>query len=418
MIKLIIIFLFSINLYATEFDDVLCGPKPENVEAEKTIELQRKNKLENLMPPVSNQSPASWCYAFAATDAINYNNFLASPITKSNEFYTTDKMVSPIESVNAGLKYQTLHHDPPIIIPMEINTKVGGVSAFVYLGFNADSWKARSLSQISFDSLDERNPKSVAHVKSLIELYKKKPHDHNSSSYLVAGSYCPAPLFESSKFIEQTKGFEQINDWIYNTAQANELLVNEFTIKNYKGIADLKGPADLKIAPYLTNRYAGNDKISYLKLLHNTLNPDSGNGRPVTISLCAEDIQSASNAFNGTTGNCAGHAVNLVGAYYKNGICVVRIRNSWGVDWGDHGYKDISVDDLLKTQEKETRSGGMNDLYRADWLTKAAPSSKTDVRQNLIKDFGESQNGIVEHTFTDTGYITKWKDNVKTKPSK
>ena len=400
-IFILLYFLFVTTRAYTEipndYDEVLCGKKPIDADAELIEEKAAHAQLEDLMPPVANQTPAAWCYAFATADALNYYNFINSTIKSPRDFYHADKMISPIELVYQGNKFIHDHQKVLQSSPVGIDTTEAGTSLSIYLGLNDNGWKVRSLNLMPFESLDDKNPKAIANVQNLIATYEAKNGKYRGDTTInVIGVSCPEPVYFDPHFKNLTEGFNQINQWLYKNALSTSNLSSDYAIKNYKEVADPKGEADINTTPFKTNKYEGTDTNSYLKLLSTQI-PGKNilNAHPVSISLCSEDLESDKIS---SPAKCRNHTVNIVGAYYKNGKCSVRIRNTWGADWGDHGHVDLTVDELLASQEKYARDNSTDSKYTALWITPKTESSKA-LKINMLKDNGDRTEGVYKITY-------------------
>ncbi|MGB0455078.1 MAG: hypothetical protein ACPGJV_15315, partial [Bacteriovoracaceae bacterium] len=185
-------------------------------------------KLERLMPPVSNQSPASWCYAFAATDALNYHNFLSEyrrSQIQSQDFYNeTKNMVSPIDSVAAAVRFRNNGKSGTL------DVRKGGNSMSVFTGFQESGFKARSSEQVYFNSLDDDSPRTKAIVRNLRSEYRRRNGITSNTGKTVAGHFCEVGLYNSEKFESEVKSFNTINDWLLGTAKANNFAPSNFEI--------------------------------------------------------------------------------------------------------------------------------------------------------------------------------------------
>ena len=379
----------------TEAEKHLCGERPSNQEAEEKAKY-RGRELERNLPPVQEQEPASWCYAFVSIDALNYHNYLKSNL-KKDIFYQESNMISPIDAVGIGVNYLEKRADYPLKNPGRISTESGGSPEHILRGFQYAHYLARSQSQLPFHALNHHNEYAKKLVEKLAQEYKQKNVEGNRSGYMIAGSYCPKDLYHRPEFIKKIEGFETVNNWLYQIAHANNLLEDESTISHYQDIVKNKGKKDIVISPYLIHKYAGNNHLRYLTKIKEVLNPPKGPARPVAIELCGEDLKSKASSRAFGREQCTFHGVGLVGAYYENGRCIARIRNSWGDDWADGGYINLSVEELLESVNKRNRYGELENKYMATWISN---DSSTYPRSRSISDTQEFL-GAIDERFKD-----------------
>ena len=372
--KILLFLICSTALAISEVDQRLCGTRPETLQAEK-IQRENAQRLENLMPPVSDQSRASWCYAFASTDLINFHH-LQELAADPELFYNQENMVSPIDAVYLHNHYMEKYATSDLNLSLDL--KRGGTALDLLLGLQDNDYRIRSLEQISFDSLNEKNETAQTLLGDLIDHYKEVHGSDCPTYYSVGGLKCPSPLFNSPEFQEQLYSFSLINKWLYDHAEEQGLLNEPHQLDHYHLIAQLKGEEDLQIPPFQINQFYDTDEQRFLSELKNTLNPASGEiGHPVQLAVCTDDFENI-----GET--CSHHSVVVTGAYYLDGQCVVRIKNSYGPDWEDHGYITITADHFMEMQRhrKNTSSGG---TFSMVWLT---PSISTDQPVNLLDEKG------------------------------
>ena len=163
-----------------------------------------------------------------------------------------------------------------------------------------------------------------------------------------------------------------INNRLYESAYKDNQLISKFEIKDYRLIANkIASQADIKIPKFTILRYEGNNEIDYLKLISDQLHPVQGEPMPVSINLCGEDL--ISSGIRNQKTDCGAHSVTVVGAYYKKGSCVIRIRNSYGKDWpslsGD-GHVTLKVDEFLAGIKRYAYSQNSISTFELTSLTK------------------------------------------------
>ncbi|MGB0455144.1 MAG: C1 family peptidase, partial [Bacteriovoracaceae bacterium] len=162
-----------------------------------------------------------------------------------------------------------------------------------------------------------------------------------------------------------------------------------------------KKEEDIRMDHYVTNKYNGQNQFKFLQLIRSSLYPSKGGiGNPVTVALCSKSIRSQSSQFGSRNDTqCGNHIVNVVGAYYENGQCKVRIRNSWGNDWEDNGHISITVSEFLASQELYSKVNKTSDLYNATWI-KGTHSNSLAASTRDIDDNGYFE-GVYDYTFQD-----------------
>jgi len=124
---------------ASDLDAALCGPPSAADEPEKLSRLQAD------MPPIADQSPAGWCYAFATTALINHYIH-----TVNGTPYDHAHMISPIDAVAAHRYYDDSNREASLSHPVgRIDLKHGGQAIDVLTGIQ-DQPAVRSLAQVGF----------------------------------------------------------------------------------------------------------------------------------------------------------------------------------------------------------------------------------------------------------------------------
>lgn len=420
MFKRIIIFSLLCemsNLHAgSVYESNLCGAKP--IDEKEIKESKEKSRiLESRMPPVVNQSPAQWCFGFAATDAINYNNYIQTNLQKGKvgyyDFYTSKNMISPIDTVYASQLFNDKNTYPLPKVLGRLNMKVGGIPFDAYAGVQMMTYKMRSAEQISFDSNEESNPATKKFVQAIMDEYKKRTDLVSTKNYNFGGIICPAVIYEHPSFQLQLNNFRQINSWLATTAEYNNWKVSEHVIDNYGAISDLKGPKDIEVYPYVNNGYSGNFGSQFYSKLKSALYPKEGYGSPVTIGICSNDLEDYLTS-TPDSGKCNEHAVNVVGAFYENGECMVRIRNTWGKNWNGDGHITLPLDKLDESLIKFKKTFGTDAIYKASWITPEvvpAPANPRTARfDGLKKTIGEYKR---QYKKSGDPYAEEWKNSSK-----
>lgn len=362
------------------------------------------------MPPVTNQNPANWCFGFSTTDALNYHNYIQTNLQKNKisyeNFYTPKNMVSPIDAIYASRLFNDQNTNPLPKIKGRLNMKTGGYPYDIFAGIQMMSYKMRSAEQISFDSNEMSNPSTRAFVQGVIDEYKKRSIEPVTKFYnLGEGLQCPAQIYEHPAFQKQLTNFRQINSWLSATAQLNKWDVGDHIIDNYGAIAALKGEKDVAVYPFINNYYFGIMASSFLSKLKSTLYPAQGYGSPVNVAVCEGDLINQANKTS-TNERCEGHAVNVVGAFYEGGKCVVRIRNTWGKNWNGDGHVNLPLDTFLDSLKKVHPEG-----YMANWITPEITPAPAEPRTSSYGIYTR-KTGVVKRIYKEnTGsYSETWKN--------
>lgn len=340
------------------YSRVLCGD-PENPTIPADV---RKWQVENIMPPVANQESLRWCYAFVAADLINHHQFLSHRAENNglapNAFYTPDNMVSALDLVSLHNSFRNRE---------VLDTSMGGSPYSTLASLRENNYQTRSFSTLpivgTHGLLHDLTAK-LMEVNSQIE--EELAQGTSPSEELLDQLIC-----YSSQLGELTstelRSLERINQKIYQFVMKKEWIATNTAFKNYKeAIETVAGPPDLAISPFLLNTYTGNDPLSFFTVLAETLHPrNAGFGRPVQIGICQNDLVQK-------IGACEAHSVSIVGAYWRDGKCQVKIRDSQGMEWGDstspgHFLVDISRFLEIVTNYKETQN--QPNLFSSSWIS-------------------------------------------------
>jgi hypothetical protein len=388
LLPLLISPVFSQTKSASPEEKALCGEFPKD-EKEEVSRREEGEHLSKILPPVSSQNPASWCYAFASAPLIEHHRFLKAmkdkgvdKLTKpeqekfAKEFYSDlANRLSPFEAVySSNTQLSLLHPDAKEVQALdreEINLEKGGKVLDVFWGLQERGYRARSAKQVRFVSIDDQDSEARSVMTSLIDRYKKnneKTSQDSSSYYEVMGCRIDEDTFHSSEFRELLRGLGLINQKLEKIAQDKNVKASGTLVRSYGDLASLlnNGEApDFEVPPFTSSTLETDDKMEFLESVRVNLSES----RPLSMSLCAFDkeFSSLASAYENTGDECGSHAVNIVGAYYREGKCVVKLRNTWGIDWpekGAGGHKEVSLQDFLKLQENLSINRPGNSAWR------------------------------------------------------
>ena len=115
-----------------EMEQVLCGERPLEDREERALR-ERAKRLEREMPPVQNQRPAEWCYAFVAADALSYHHYLNDGRGRE-DFYRNSALVSPMDAVGTAVQYRDERSRYPLQSRGRVDTREGGDVEYVLRG--------------------------------------------------------------------------------------------------------------------------------------------------------------------------------------------------------------------------------------------------------------------------------------------
>jgi hypothetical protein len=323
-------------------DQALCGPPTRADEPDKLA------RLESDSPPILDQAPTSWCYAFSATDVLNYY------IHKTNGTpYDDAHLLSPIDAVAAQRYYDDQYHlgtlsDPP----GHISVKSGGNPYDVFIGVQ-ELPAMRSAAQVPFSSSGSSDPAIRALVKQIKRDEKREEEDGGD----------PA---EVSKEI---KTFRIVNGALFSAAKEKQWTDPDGeTLDHYHDlIQTLAGPPDLKIPPFTAEVYKTEDPVRYLNKVRDTL----ASGYPMNVSITTTDVFPELLKNGRKPGG--EHAMTVVGSGYEGGACTVRLRNSWGIK-SKHGrpgkgYVDLPVGRFLAAVGDYAILKNKAASYKIEWIS-------------------------------------------------
>ena len=184
-----------------------------------------------------------------------------------------------------------------------------------------------------------------------------------------------------------------------------------------------QGVTDEACMPYLSGSTGTNtscsarcgDSNQRLTRIVGTTSPSSGNGSveavkaalldgPLITTMTVYDdfLTYSSGVYTHTTGTMGGgHAVSLVG--YDNDKRAWLVRNSWGPEWGDHGFVWVSWDDISGVGAE---TWAMEVASAQTYLTVSSPADKDYISGQYsigIKNSGKAPSDIKIHLRDDDG---------------
>jgi hypothetical protein len=345
---------------ADDRDQALCGPRTRADEPEKLA------RLESEMPPVFDQAPTSWCYAFSATDVLNYY------LHKTNGTpYDDAHMISPIDAVAAQRYYDDQYHQGTLTNPPgHISVKSGGNPYDVFIGVQ-ELPAMRSLAQVPFSSSGSSDPA----IKALVKRIKKDEKLEEEEGG------------DPSQASNKIKTFRIVNGTLFDAAkEKNWTDPDGETLDHYYDlIQTLAGPPQLKIPPFTVELYKTQDQVQYLNRIRDALS----DGHPLTVTVTTTAVFPELMK----RGRKAGgeHAMTVVGAGYEGGVCTVRLRNSWGVR-SKHGrpgkgYVDLPVGRFLTAVGDYAILKDKTPGFKIEWISAPdaqAPRAYVGKSQRLV----------------------------------
>lgn len=329
--KIIILILF--NLHSAEaaqsLDEALCGKKSSLNEESSSEAL---HLIEKNMPPIHDQSETNWCYAFAACDLINYNIHLVEQQQNPAARYLAEHEVSIIDAIDQEQSWLEKNKNPALRKKQNINLARRGDAMNILQALQASA-KVRTQAQVPFHSAQAADDGAAR----IDEILRGKAASAN------LGKQCASPSLLN-------QGFYKISRALATQAAKEQHLKNGATlIENYSEISSALGPPGLAV-PFLTPHSATfHSAEKYLAQIKTIL----ASGQPVVLGVCG-------NPLPGHQKGCDSHELTAVGAAYVEGVCSIRLRNSWGTNWKDQGYITLPVEELLNLFQ--------NQAYPLTWV--------------------------------------------------
>jgi hypothetical protein len=390
--------LFVGQSWASVEDEALCGRPPQDAKEEE-VQREKWSHLSKILPPVTSQNPAGWCYAFSSIPLLEHHRFIeimkergidkkstVDQMAFAKEFYQDPtNRISPFEAVYShNFQKSQIHPNAKDVFipdPDKIDLLVGGDARKVFWGVQERGYALRSIQQVGFTSSDDSGPEAQKIIKGLIERYKKDRPGPTSSGtgdyYEVMGCKVDAEIYNDPDFNEFIRGFGVVNHELMSLAETKQAKNSATSFSSYKELAGLLNKnqtPDIKLPPFTTSFLETDDPIEFLNQIKSSLH----DMRPLTMGLCSldEEFFPASSISDDSGDQCGSHSVSIVGAYYRDGKCVVKLRNSWGTDWPEKdsgGHKEVKVKDLLKLQESMTINKPGNSTirknkYAVEWI--------------------------------------------------
>ena len=319
-----------------KYEKELCGEPPASPE-EKKAQAENLKAVESQMPPIQEQGPTNWCAAFSTADLLNY--FVHS---KSHEPYSDGNKVAVLDLIADGQKY---------LLPAA--TSIGPDQGYYPLALliGAQEESARDepggLRSLAGMTAEQDDP----HAKSIVEaLFTAYSDDHTIIS--ASGSVCRPSITRDSRFASWLETVMHVNGGLsrgFDEKSRPDL----FSIDEYQAFCERSDQETkakkIHIPPFTANQFQTSDLHGYLSKLRGLLQEKT----PASISICGNDIDPLNTAASVHTGDhCGGHMMTAVGAAWVDGACKIRLRNSWGKDWGTDsppaGYIDLTVSQLLR----------------------------------------------------------------------
>jgi hypothetical protein len=387
---------------ATPLSQALCGAPPADAQSTQN-ELAKLHAIEKNMPPVKNQAPSEWCFAFSATDIADYylHQQTGQPYSSANE-------ISPIDAVAATDAALDSIAQPAPAHPGEINLNQSGSAALVLTAIQ-NQGALRSLKEIEFTPESYQDPAARALIHALFQQYEKNANPGNACADCTISEDDPA-------FQSQLLSFQLINQKLYQLATTDHQTDTQGdTIDGYSGIAaqidQLSQTPKIQMPAFQQNRLITQDPLEYAAQLKTALTAQE----PVSIGLCSYDLPGSGSP--SATDQCGSHAMTAVGEAWVNGSCTIRLRSSWGANWGgDHppdGYINLPVDQFMKAtlDINSVSPGAALDL---SWISTPHPpnAAATAMQMKISGQFAFS--GSVYPNDTPQAGVLTWADGTQT----
>lgn len=324
----------SVRGDSSDLDETLCGPRPpaKMSDAQEKAEQERIYGIQRKLPPVANQHPSSWCYAYSTADLLNF--YLGSGSTPARQ-------VSPLDLVAKERAYLERHAQGEVINPGFVHMDVGG-NAMKLLIATQDDPQVRNIVQVPVDSLDSEPQKARAKVRRLVEEFEKlggsKTHD-----VLLYDEPCNRAMVETHPLSQNLNGILMVSGKIFDEAtKIGAVVADGHAITRYPEVVKDLGPPAITVPPMVVHQFNSEDPKAVLGKISSVL----ASKRPLSVGLCAVEIEPKA-ATGGDS--CGAHAVTIVGSGYSDGKCYLRIRNSWGQRWQDGGYMNLTPETFVRS---------------------------------------------------------------------
>ena len=301
----------------SDYDETLCGPRPpaRMTEEQEKAENQRIYGIQKRLPPVANQHPSSWCYAYSSADLLNFH--LGSGSTPSRQ-------VSPLDLVAKERAYLERHATEGVLNSGLIHMDIGG-NAMKLLIATQDEPKVRSIEQVPVDSLDIEPQKARAKVRRMVAEFEKlggsKKHD-----VILMGEPCNRAMVEDHALGKNLNGILMVSEKIFDEAtKIGAVAADGHAILRYPEVVKGLGPPAISIPPMVVHQFQSQEPTKVLAQTARVL----ATQRPLSVGICAAEIEPK---IATAQDPCGAHAVTIVGAGYSDGKCYLRIRNSKSPD--------------------------------------------------------------------------------------
>lgn len=388
------------------YEENVCGERPHAM-VEKELREEARF-IEVLMPPIQDQSLAEWCYGFVTADMVNFHNFVnyhlhyrgdPDDAMTPDQYFNERRLLSPVDAVGAHVTHQQSNATYPIGATERgrISTREGGNQATSLRGLQELGFRGRSEAQLPFHTLKDNSDHVSAFIEELLEEFGAGNRSY-SHYYKIGGVRCPVAICDQPRFRKRLESLRVINPQLYADARRSGDLLNDYSLSNYQALVSARhGPRDLKIAPFKVMTYLGSDRARAAQMIQQALYPEDGIGRPISVSVCANSIEP-----DYTDEPCGSHALLLTGAYYENGVCTVRLRNSWGEDWGDQGYLSMALTELFEMLEYQSRFSQRRDRYHFTWIEDSLSSELI----NVAHEDERSVEGVFDFEYNSPNHIS------------
>jgi hypothetical protein len=273
--------------------EALCGPPPalartapEEIRAQES-ELRR---IEREMPPVTDQGKTDWCFAHVAAGLLEH--FLHQ---KTGLAYDSRTLVSPVDLAEEGSFYLGQNAVGKTSSPgsADYNGKQDPIDVLLCVqGRGA----VRSLSQLlSFVSDEDAAERALA--RSLAEEQRQARRQRQTN----AAALGETALGSNPSVVNLRFNWEVLRGWVQGD-------FSRAVLQNYEQIISVAGTPDLRMPPFVINRYTTRDPVKAASRIRQLLQ----SGEPVALFFRGRDVPGDWQAFDpGET-----HIMTIVGAGY------------------------------------------------------------------------------------------------------
>ena len=282
--------------------------------------------LTSLFPPVSNVRSSPWCSTYNARELVMAFSNAQPDGPKSNR-----APPPPIEFPSA-LALNALSVDgAPAVPKASVHVDSGADAKAILLGLqNVQGEIATEWAQPTPDQFFASN-------KALIKTFLLKNAKPRSDT-----------PYESSDAFVSDDGIKSVVESDGSTSRHLEQSKLTYENRRKSGLRESDYHDTLKYPPFSIQTHQYSPNAAGYRELFEDLRRRLLDKKPVSISICSNSFSKSVNPDWIPTDSCGAHRMNVVG-YRRdsNGSCRVKLRNTWGEEFGDSGSVELSLKDLV-----------------------------------------------------------------------